>query len=98
MLGKGFLVTLLLGFLTQMVLGRVLSVPATSSRGRQLRSVMWMSLAHLGVDMLGMVIVFFAFLDQWALVGGALGLLTCRAVEVAAQRRTRYRGGEVSGS
>ncbi len=52
-------------------------------RGGQWRALMVVSLGRLAADAVGLVLVFFLLADVWALIGGALGLLSWRVLGLA---------------
>ncbi|MDI6825190.1 MAG: hypothetical protein QME93_05835 [Bacillota bacterium] len=60
---------------------------ARGRRAAQVRALMVVSLGRLAADGVGLVLVFFLLAEVWALVGGALGLVSWRALGLAVALR-----------
>lgn len=80
--GQGFVLCLAVAALADLVLALRDRRAGTGTRRAQWRSLMVMGLGRLAADALGLLLVFFLLANEWALVGGALGLLCWRALWV----------------
>lgn len=61
--------------------------PRAGRRPVQWRALMVVSLGRLAADAVGLLLVFFLLPGEWALIGGALGLVTWRFLWVALSTR-----------
>lgn len=99
MCGQGFGLAFAVAVAGEALLGWVCRLRPGASRRQQYRQLMIVNLGRLGVDMAALLAVFFLFSHPGALVGGALGLLCWRGLEVGYRwRRLSRPGKEVAGS
>lgn len=95
---RGFALCFAVAALADLVLGRRTRAGGPGgSRQTQWRGLMVLSVGRLLSDALGMLLVFFILPGEWSLIGGALGLLSWRAIWlVLATREARQHAGPVA--
>lgn len=81
---EGFVLCFAVAAAADLVLGRRTQLTGpVGSRQIQWRRLMVLSVGRLLSDAVGLVAVFFLLAREWALIGGALGLLSWRGIWLA---------------
>ena len=89
---RGFAICFAVAALADLALGRRTRITGPAgSRQVQWRRLMALSIGRLLSDAVGLLIVFFLLPGEWSLIGGALGLLSWRAIWLAFATRQAAR-------